>query len=113
MHLEALQGSFLSETNVYLGYTCYLGGHLGFGIKMNPKHNFNTRNGFVALQLVGLEVLHKFLCYIGQNLEIPQFQDGRQTPSWITKKPTQRMIENNRFWTLGTFKQLSWKKSAF
>ena len=36
MHLEALQGSFLSETNVYLGYT-YFGGHLGFGIKMTPN----------------------------------------------------------------------------
>ena len=23
MHLEALHASFLSETNVYLGYTCY------------------------------------------------------------------------------------------
>ena len=23
MHLEAMQASFLSETNVYLGYTCY------------------------------------------------------------------------------------------
>ena len=33
------------------------GGHLGFGHKMTPKHNFNTRNGFVTLKLVGLEVL--------------------------------------------------------
>ena len=30
MHLETLQGSFLSGTNVYLGYTCHFGGHLGF-----------------------------------------------------------------------------------
>ena len=36
---------------------CYFGGHLGFGIKMTPKHNFNTRNGFVALKSVGSEVL--------------------------------------------------------
>ena len=169
-HLEALQASFLSETNVYLGCTClyflwpswiwhrdessniiltqhqkrtgrpkiswirgialvsvlhwsksknstnprcYLGGHLGFGLKMTPKHNFNTRNGFVALKLVGLEVLLMSLCYIGQNLGIPQIQDGHRTPYWITKKPMQRMIENHRFWTLGTLKQLSWKKSAF
>ena len=104
-----LQESFLSETNVYLGYACYFGGHLGFGIKMTPKHNFNTNNGLVALKLVGLEVLHKFLCYIGQNLAIPQIQDGHRSPSWITKKPTQRMIENHRFWILGTFKQLFWK----
>ena len=46
-----------------------------------PKHNFNTRNGFVALKLVGLEVLHESLCYTGQNLGIPQIQDGRRTPS--------------------------------
>ena len=77
MHLAVLQGSFLSETNVYLGYTCHFRGHLGFGIKMNPKHNSNTRNGFVALKLLVLEVLHKILCYIVQNLEIPQIQDGR------------------------------------
>ena len=43
MHFEFLQGSFLSVTNVYLGYTGYFGGHLGFGIKMTPKHNFKTR----------------------------------------------------------------------
>ena len=38
MHLEALQASFLSETNLYLGCTCVLvgGGHPGFGIKMTP-----------------------------------------------------------------------------
>ena len=30
---------------------------LDFGIKMTPKYDFNTRNGFVALKLVGLEVL--------------------------------------------------------
>ena len=109
MHLEALQGLFLSETNVYLDPTCYFGSHLGFGINMTLKHNFNTRNGFVILKLVGLEVLHKFLCYIGQNLGIPQIQDGQWMPYWIAKKPTQRMIENHRFGTLGTFKQLSWE----
>ena len=54
---------------------CYFGGHLGFGIKMIPKHNFNTRNGFVALKLVGLEVLPLYLYHIGQNLGIPQIQD--------------------------------------
>ena len=187
-----MQGSFLSEANMYLGYTYYLGDHLGFGTKMTPKHTvcpkkyahgfciavlccgytltdfpisirlnslalwqsndcpcaskatlmnidkyfmwihyerlhnhnkakhnktvciflgiyckFNTRNGFVALKLVGLEILHKFLCYIGQNLEIPYIQDVRRTSSWITEKPTHRMTENHRFWTLGTFKQLS------
>ena len=54
---------------------CYFGGHLGFGIKMTPKHDFNTRNGFVALKLVGLEVLFLYLSYIGQNLRIPEIQD--------------------------------------
>ena len=34
MHLEALQESFLSDINVHLGYTCYFGGHIGFGITM-------------------------------------------------------------------------------
>ena len=29
---------------------CYFGGHLGFNIKMIPKHNFNTRNGFSTLK---------------------------------------------------------------
>ena len=81
MHLEALHGSFLSETNVYLGYTCDCGGHLGFGIKMTPKHKFNPRNRFVALKLVELEVFHTFLCYIVQNLGILQIQDGHGTPS--------------------------------
>ena len=109
MHLEALQGAFLSETNVYLGYTFYFGGRLGFGIKVTLKDNFSTRNGFIALTLVGLEVLHKFICYIGQNLGIPQIQDVHRTPSWITQKPTQRMIGNHRIWTLGSFKQLFWK----
>ena len=65
-----------------------------------PNHNFQTRNGFVALKVVGLEVLHKSLSYIGQNLGILQIQDGRRTSSWITKNPTQIMIGN----------QLSWKK---
>ena len=37
MHLEALHASFLSETNVYLGYTCFFGGHPWFDIKTpNP-----------------------------------------------------------------------------
>ena len=48
-----------------------------------------------------------------QKKKISQIQDGRQTPSWITKKPTQRMIENHLFWTLGTFKQRFWKKINF
>ena len=61
MHLEPFQGSFLLETNVYLGYTCNFGGHRGFRIKMTPKRNFNVRNGFFVLQLVGLEVLHESL----------------------------------------------------
>ena len=73
---------------------------------MTPKH-FNMRNGFVSLKVVGLKVLHRCLCYIGQNLVIPKIQDGRRTPSSIAKKPTQGMIENHRIWTLGTFKQLS------
>ena len=90
-----------------------IGDHLGFGIKMPPKHNFNTRNGFFAQKLVELEVLLKSLCYIGQNLGIPKIPDGRRTPSWITKKPAQSMIENHPFRIPGTFKQLSWKKSAF
>ena len=50
---------------------------------------------------------------IGQNLGTPQIQDGSRTPSWITKKPTQRIIENRRFWILDTFKQLSLKKISF
>ena len=90
MHLEALQGSSLWETNAHLGYTRYFSGHLGFGIKMTPKHNFNTRNGLVALKLVGLEAFYKFLCYIGQNIGIPQIQDGHLTPSWIIKKKKTR-----------------------
>ena len=112
--------------DVMLSYLCYIGQNLGIpqiqvilaaildlASGWTPKHNFNARNGFVALKLVGLEVLLYSLCYIGQNLGIPQIQDGHRTPSWITKKPTQRMIENHRFWTPSTFKQLSWKKWAF
>ena len=38
---------------------------------MTHKLYFNTRNGFVALKLVGLEVLFQYLSYIGQNLGIP------------------------------------------
>ena len=53
---------------------CYFGGHLGFGIKMTTKHDSKTRNGFFALKLVGLEVLLWYLCYICQNLGIPQIQ---------------------------------------
>ena len=48
---------------------------------MTPKHNLNTRNGFIAPKLVGLEVLFLSLCYIGQNLGIPQIQDGRHLES--------------------------------
>ena len=36
---------------------CYFGGHFGFSIQMTPQYNLNPRNGFVALKLVGLEVL--------------------------------------------------------
>ena len=43
--------------------------------KQKQKHNFNTRNGFVALQLVGLEVSLYTLYHIGQNLRIPQIQN--------------------------------------
>ena len=53
MHLEALQGSFLSETNVYLAYI-HFGGHFEFCVKMTPKRNFNIKNGFITLQLVEL-----------------------------------------------------------
>ena len=42
---------------------------------MTPKENFNTKNGFVALKLVELEVLLSFQCYIDQNLGILQIQD--------------------------------------
>ena len=48
MYLETLQESFLQETNVYLGYTCYFGGHIGFDINMTPNHNFSTTNAFVG-----------------------------------------------------------------
>ena len=107
MHLEALQGPFSPETNVYLGYTCYFGGHIEFGIKITPHQNF--RNGYIALKIVGLEVLHKFLFYNGHNLEIPQIQDGRQTLSWIPKT----YPENDRESSVldSKFKQLYWKIS--
>ena len=36
---------------------CYLCGHFGFSIKMTPKRNFNTKNGFFALKSVESEVL--------------------------------------------------------
>ena len=36
VHLEALQASFLSETNVYLGILVIFGVHLGIGIEMTP-----------------------------------------------------------------------------
>ena len=85
MHLEALQASFLSETNMYLGYTCHFGGHVGFGMNITHTHTpkkkkktiiFNTRNWLIALKLVGLEVLLLSLCHIGQNLGIPQVQNA-------------------------------------
>ena len=41
-----------------------IGGHLSFNIKMTLKHFINTRNIFLSLQLVMLEVLLKFLCHI-------------------------------------------------
>ena len=99
MHLEALQGPFSPETNVYLGYTCYFGGHIGFGIKITPHQNF--RNGYIALKIVGLEVLHKFLFYNGHNLEIPQIQDGRRTLSWIPKTYPENDRESSD-WTLSS-----------
>ena len=49
--------SHLSKSRNSTNPRCYFGGHLGLGIKMTPKHNFSTRNGFVALKLVRLEVL--------------------------------------------------------
>ena len=85
MHLEALQASFLSETNVYLGvYLLFLAAILDLASRWPPpkktknknktktkqQHNFNIRNGFVALKLVGLEVLLWSLYHIGQNLGI-------------------------------------------
>ena len=65
VHLEALQASFLSEINVYLGvHLLFLAVILDLASRWPPlpnkqkqKHNFNTTNGFVALKLVGLEVL--------------------------------------------------------
>ena len=95
MHLEALQASFLSETNVYLGYTRYFwwsswNWHQDdpppppppprphthtLPNKQKQKYNFNTRNGFVALKLVGFEVLLQSPYHIGQYLGIPQIQD--------------------------------------
>ena len=63
IHLEALQASFSSETNVYLGYT-FLAAILDLASRWPPlpnkqkqKHNYNTKNGFVALKSVGSEVL--------------------------------------------------------
>ena len=65
MRLEALQASLL-ETNVYL---LFLVAILDLASrwptttttnnnnKQKQKYNFNTRNGFVALKLVGLKVL--------------------------------------------------------
>ena len=43
--------------------------------KQKQKRNFNTRNGFVALKILGLDVSLKSLYYIGQNLRIPQIQN--------------------------------------
>ena len=62
VHLEALQASSSSETDVYLAYT-FLAAILDLASRWPPlpnkqkqKHNFNTRSGFVALKLVELEV---------------------------------------------------------
>ena len=52
--------------------TCNFGGHLECSFKMILKYNLNTRNGFIALKLVGLEVLLQYLCYIGQNQGSPK-----------------------------------------
>ena len=64
------------------GILVIFGGHLGFDIKMTPlpnkqkqKHYLNTKNGFVALKLVGLEVLLWSLYHIGQSLGFPQIQN--------------------------------------
>ena len=74
---------------------------------MTPKHNLNTRNVFFLLQLVGLEVLLSVLHWSkSTNSTYP----SHRTPSRITKKSSHKMIRNHRFRTLGTFKQLSWKK---
>ena len=41
----------------YYGYGVAQGFVVELGIKMTPKHNFSTINGFVTLKLMGLEVL--------------------------------------------------------
>ena len=71
----------------------FFGGHLGFGIKMTPpppplpnkrkqKQHFNTRNGFVALKLMEIEVSLQSLYHIGQNLRIPQIQNVILAAIW-------------------------------
>ena len=48
---------------ILIGDQCVPGVYLSFAAildlasRWTPKHNFNTRNGFVVLKLVGLEVL--------------------------------------------------------
>ena len=92
---------------------CYFGGHLGFGIKMTPRHDFNIKNGFVALKLVGLEVLLKYLRYIGQNLGI--FTNPRWPPDAILNYK-KGFIENDRESSVLDSRHLQatfLKKSAF
>ena len=65
VHLEALQASLLWETNMYLGVyllfwrPSWIWHQDAPPPPPSPKkpHNFNTRNGFVALKLVELEAL--------------------------------------------------------
>ena len=45
---------------------------------MTPKHDFNTTNGFRRPKISGIKgitLVSVILCYIGQNLGIPQIQD--------------------------------------
>ena len=90
MHLEALHASFLCVPGIYL---LFLAAILDLASRCPPppppppthththkkktkkKHNFNTRNGFVALKLMRLKVLLQYLCHVGQNLGIPQIQN--------------------------------------
>ena len=62
MHLEALQESFLSDINVHLGYTCYFGGHIGFGITMTlpfQKRTFRPKISGIR-GITQVSVLHWF-----------------------------------------------------
>ena len=112
------------------GILVIFGGHLGFGIKITPsplpniqkkKHNFNTRNGFVAIKLVGIEVLLWSLYHIGQNLGIPQIQDvilaaildlaSRWHPSVISTLETDSFTKISGFRGIILVSVLYWSKS--